>query len=130
MMSPTIRTGIITGLATRYSKKSREKIKTEVPIPLAVGSSGPAIKTAKTASVAMNATKLWRSPLLNGRTKPMNQPIALNPNKNRKSNPASSAWSSFTLWREIGEVGALGSAILFGAGLLFLVAQFVAAELP
>ena len=33
---------------------------------------------------------------------------------------ASSAWSSFTLWREIGEVGALGSAILFGAGLLFL----------
>lgn len=33
---------------------------------------------------------------------------------------AYSAWSSFTLWRETGEIGALGSAALFGAGLLFL----------
>jgi len=33
---------------------------------------------------------------------------------------ASSAWSSFALWRETGEVGALGAAALFGAGLLFL----------
>lgn len=87
-MSPTIRTGIITGLATRYIKKSREKTKTEFPIPLTVEFSGPPIAMAKTASVAMNATKLWRSPLLNGRTKPMSQPITLNPKKNRKSNPA------------------------------------------
>jgi len=33
---------------------------------------------------------------------------------------ASSAYSSLTLWRETGEVGALGSAALFSSGLIFL----------
>jgi len=58
MTSPTIRTGIITGLAYRNIPKSRKKTKIEFPIPLTVEFNGPPMAMAKTASVATNAMKL------------------------------------------------------------------------